>query len=132
METCVKVYSIVSNTNIMQALTFFAASDIVIIGTNPEMADYDNPRGNIYGESWYVYAENWHGDRRQFWVGINEKERAERLAQALTARMAGGKLPVAFDRWTEARPAYGSDAYVAYGQAEDLALEAREEQDSWC
>ena len=111
-------------------LTFFAASDIVIIGTNPEMADVVNPRGNIYGESWSVYAENSHGDRRQYWVGTNEQARAERLALALTARMAQGKLPVAYDRWTAARPAYGSNAYVAYGQADDVALEAREEQDS--
>jgi hypothetical protein len=111
-------------------LTFFAASELVITGTNPEMADVVNPRGNIYGESWSVYAENAHGDRRQFWVGTNEKERAERLALALTARMAGGKLPVAFHQWTEARPAYGSPAYIAYGQADDVALEAREEYDS--
>jgi len=115
----------------MQAQTFFVASELVIVGTNPEMADYDNPRGHLFGESWSVYAENAHGDRRQFHVGVNGRTRAEKLAVALTARMAAGKLPVAFDCWTEARPAYGSDAYVEYGQADDVALEAREEQDSW-
>lgn len=115
----------------MQALTFFVSSELVIVGTHPEMADYDNPRGHVFGESWSVYAENAHGDRRAFHVGVNGRTRAEKLAVALTARMATGKLPVAFDRWTEARPAYGSDAYVEYGQADDVALEAREEQDSW-
>lgn len=115
----------------MQALTFFVASELVIVCTHPEMADYDNPRGHVFGESWSVYAENAHGDRRAFHVGVNGRTRAEKLAVALTARMATGKLPVAFDRWTEARPAYGSDAYVEYGQADDVALEAREEQDSW-
>lgn len=33
----------------IKPITFFAASDIVVIGSNPEMADFDNPRGH----SWY-------------------------------------------------------------------------------
>ncbi len=29
--------------------------------------------------------------------------------------------------WTVSRPAYGSEAYIAYGQADDLALESKED-----
>lgn len=111
-------------------LTFFAASELVVVGTNPELADYDNPRGNMFGEAWYVYAETDNGDRRRFHMGTNNQHGAETLVKALTARMASGKIPVAFHGWTETRPAYGSDAYIDYGQADDVAVEAREEYDS--
>lgn len=41
---------------------FSAGSRYVVIGTNPEMADYDNRRGEIYGLAYYVQASNAHGD----------------------------------------------------------------------
>lgn len=116
---------------------FFAATDLVVIGTNPEMADYDNPRGEIIGYAAYVYADSVSGDRRRLFVKTAHWEsevlpQAERMAAALNARLAAGRLPVAFDRWDEARPAYGSDAYVAYGQHDDLMLERQEAQEEFC
>lgn len=118
----------------MNPVAFFAASDIVVIDTDPEMADYTNPRGLIYGVSSYVVAEDARGNRCRMYVATGRCDEdvlpaAERLAQALTARLAGGKLPVAFDRWEEARPAYGSDAYIEYGQYDDIELERREAED---
>ena len=111
----------------MQHYIFFASSDIVVVGTNTEMADIDNPRGHLFGEAWYVYAENPHGDRRRFYMGIDKQIQSERMASALTQRLAAGKLPVAFDRWQPTRPSYGSDAYIEYGQADDLAMEIKEQ-----
>lgn len=117
------------NTN---AITFDTQSDIVVVDQNSEMADYDNPRGEVYGFAAYVRASNEHGDTRLLYVGTSRDERevlakADKLAAALTARLANlGKLPVAFDSWQPGRPVYGSDAYVEYGQYDDLALEARE------
>lgn len=118
----------------MTPISFFAATDLVIVDVNPEMADYTNPRGEILGYAAYVYADSESGDRRRFFVKTSRWEsevlpQAERLAAALNARLASGRLPVAFDRWEEARPAYGSDAYVAYGQYDDLMLERREAED---
>lgn len=118
----------------MQPIAFFAATDIVIIGTNPEMADYDNPRGHIHGHAAFVIAEDKAGNRRRFDVDTGHFEsdvlpQAERLAEALNARLAAGKLPVAFDRWYDARPAYGSDAWQAYGEYDELMLERREAED---
>lgn len=115
----------------MNPTQFFAATDLVVIDVNPEMADIDNPRGEIIGHAAFVYAEDAAGNRCRKFVATSRWEsdvlpRAEREALALAARLAAGRLPVAFDRWEAARPAYGSDAYIEYGADDDLAMEARE------
>jgi hypothetical protein len=121
----------------MQVAAYTVRTDIVVVDTNPEMADYDNPHGHVYGFAAFVQAESARGDRRQLHVVTLRVESlaadaAQRIADALTARLAAGKLPVAFDRWTDARPAYGSDAYLDYGQDDDVALERREaEEEAW-
>jgi hypothetical protein len=118
----------------MKPVNFFAATDIVVIGTNYEMADYDNPRGHIHGYAAYVVAEDKSGNRRRFYTDTARFEsdvlpKTERLAAALNARLASGKLPVGFDRWSDDRPAYGSDAWQAYGEYDELMLERREAED---
>lgn len=116
---------------VMNIETFFAATDLVVVGTNPEMADYDNQRGDIIRSAAYVYAEDERGNRRRLWVATGwESEvlpKAEALAAALTARLANmGKQPVGFTHWEEARPAYGSEAY---DPEDEIALERREAED---
>jgi hypothetical protein len=114
--------------------TFYASlGDIVVTGFNGENADMDNPRGEEYGQQVVVVAESERGDRAHLVVAVahphwaeEELPKAEKVAAALNARLARGLLPVGFSRWSPARPCYGSDAYVAYGQADDVALEARE------
>lgn len=108
---------------------FHAETDIVVLGTNPEAADYSNPRGEIHGFSAYVCATNDRGDTRVLHVATSRNEaevldKADRLAQCLTARLANlGKLPVGFDTWVAGRAVYGSAAYEAYGAADDMAFE---------
>lgn len=119
----------------MQPIEFFARTDIVVIGTNPEMADYSNPRGDIHGHAAYVVAEDAHGNRACLHAGTSRFEadvlpHAEQLAAALNARLALGKLPVGFAGWSADRPAYGSEAYAAYGAFDDLMLERREAEES--
>lgn len=118
----------------MTPTNFFAATDLVVIGINSEMADYDNPRGEIIGHAAYVYADSEHGDRRRFFVKTDRFEsevlpQAERLAAALNARLAAGRLPVGFDRWEETRPGYGSDAWQEYGEFDEMMLERREAEE---
>ena len=110
---------------------FSARSDIVVIGQNPEMADYDNPRGDIHGLCWLVVAANERGDTWEMAVtGTVPQVEAERMAERLQARWDNlGKLPVGWAHWTPGRAVYGSDAYVAYGQADDLAWERRCDED---
>jgi hypothetical protein len=116
----------------MQVAQFTAYTDIVIAGQNPEMADYNNRQGYIYGFAAYVCAVSESGDTRiKHVVSVRwEAEamaKAEAQAAALNARLALGKLPVGFDSWKAGRAVYGSDAYQAYGQDDDLALERNEE-----
>jgi hypothetical protein len=121
----------------MKPVTFFARTDIVVIGANPENADYTNPRGEIHGYAALVVAESAQGDRRELCVGSDRLEsnvlpQAEAMAAALCARLASGRLPVAFERWRAGRPGYGSEAYQAYGQADDVELERREAaEEAW-
>jgi hypothetical protein len=116
----------------MQVAQFTAYTDIVIIGQNAEMADYSNPKGYVYGFSAYVCAVSESGDTRIKHVVSARWEaeamaKAEAQAAALNARLALGKLPVGFDSWEAGRAVYGSEAYEAYGQADDVELERREE-----
>lgn len=111
---------------------FDGGSDIVVTGQNPEMADVDNPRGDIHGFLAWVRASNPHGDAKILYLGTYPTEwvanaTAFKLAQALQTRFDKlGKLPVAFDTWAATRPLYGSEAYIEYGAADDLALEKLE------
>lgn len=112
----------------MKPRFFFASSEIVVIGNNYEMADYDNPRGERYGYATYVVAEDVWGHRCRLYVetlpcGYGEwraMESADRMAKALVARLQSGRLPVAFDRWEPMTPAYGSMAYIEEGGEDDL------------
>jgi hypothetical protein len=109
-------------------MRFYAHNDLVVIGRDPEMADITNPHGDIIGARWYVVGANDRGDTRELTVltGACPRTAAEHLAERLQARWDSlGKLPVGFDLWPEGRPVYGSQAYVEYGQADDLAWEAR-------
>lgn len=108
--------------NTLQPVTFFAATDLVVVGQNPENADYANPRGDIIRSAGFVYAEDEKGYRVRLHVktGWEEEamEAAQKLAEVLAARLSAGKLPVRFWAWESARPGYGSDAYVESGQGE--------------
>lgn len=116
--------------NTFLPISFHAATDLVVVGTNPEMADYDNPRGEIIRSAAYVVAEDAKGYRRYsdtidtgFEADVMPK--AERLAERLNTRLRTlGKPPVGFILWREGRPAYGSDAYIESDQGfEDCMME---------
>jgi hypothetical protein len=113
---------------------FTSRTDLVVIGTHPEMANYDNPRGEIYGFASYVVAEAADGERRCLAIKVSACAEealapAERQAAALNARLKAGKLPVAFNAWHHDRPAYGSDAYCSPDNLyEELAWERELDQ----
>lgn len=118
--------------NFTTPINFFAMTDLAVLGTNPECADYTNPRGEIVGHAAYVCAEDAAGNRKRFFIKADLLEAraiepAEKFAAALQARLAAGKLPVGFASWVAARPAYGSEAYEAYGAEDDLAWEAEQD-----
>lgn len=97
---------------------FSVSTDVVVIGSNPEMADYINQQGHIFGIAGYVIAEDPEGNRKRWHVVTKHHmqeaevfERVEKQVVALTNRLAKGKNPVGFDCWEDTFPAYGSDAY---------------------
>lgn len=112
----------------LQQWTFHAFTDIVVIGTNPEMADIDNPHGHLYGYASYIRAYNDHGESRLLFVKTDRcHETAVRpaiaQANALNARLDSGRLPVKFETWQKGRAVYGSRAWTEYGNDEQLAFE---------
>jgi hypothetical protein len=117
---------------------FTAMSDICVVGYNSENADCVNPKGAIYGYQVYIQADSEYGDTRIMYVGEptmdgdNATLKAQKQADAMMARWNNfKKLPINFGAWVEGRAVYGSDAYQAYGQDDELALEMREEEESW-
>jgi hypothetical protein len=88
-------------------------SDLTVVGTNPEMADMSNPRGEIIRERWYAIAEDASGNRWR-WGWYETAEEAEHAFRAIAP-------PVA--QWEETYPSYGSPAYEQYGEAELVAWE---------
>lgn len=113
-------------------MEFYANTDLVLIGTNPELSNFDNPRGEIYGWQSYVTAEASNGARTRVAVRYSDREiealqPAVRLADALNARLKLGRLPVGFRFWERVRPVYGSEAYIASGSVEDLEREFKDE-----
>lgn len=101
----------------MIPIEFFALSDMIVIGRNPEMADVSNPRGDILGYASYVYGEDIKGYRVRILVKTDRYEedvmpQAKKMAAALNVRLSNNKLPIGFDTWQQTDPRYGSEAYI--------------------
>lgn len=124
--------------NAKQVTIFGIRTDVAVVGTDPEFADYDNPRGEIFGFAGYVVAANEFGDTFEHhvetvgrWEEAELIAKCEKLAEALQARLDKlGKLPVGFEGWTQGRAVYGSVSWLTYGQDEDVAWERRCEEDA--
>jgi hypothetical protein len=93
--------------------------DIVIVGYNGENADYDNPRGAIYGRRYYLVATAVHQDNRSHddglqWAnieGFNNVADAEAYeGRVLEFMNYGGQLNDEF--WGEIEPRYGTQAWL--------------------
>ena len=103
-------------------MNIFIRSDLVVTGTNSEMADMSNPRGEIVEEAFFLVAEHSDGSR---WAhnytstDLDTIERLERRAMSAELNLRAN--------WHEIEPAYGSPAYTAGGWEERaLDLERRE------
>lgn len=106
--------------NIHQVITITCRTDIVVIGHNPENADYTNPRGEIYGYRGYILATAPDGSRWEFNRTMTDRservvlERLESFVKHVQQHIdRGGKLNPA--HWEESRPQYGSEAYEVGG-----------------
>jgi hypothetical protein len=108
---------------------FFLRSDVVVIGSNPESADMDNPRGSLFGYAVYVVAEASNGERMAHdhtFTASREKDalaRGEALLARIQAAVFGHGRDIDPACWTPCEAAYGSNAYVA-----EVAMMSREER----
>lgn len=119
-------------------VTIEIGSDLYVAGRTEDGHEYT-------AEVYFVVATNARGDRWRHASSFpgcktesdeegythfaDIREQAQRDAQTLVDRIqsrinAGGALNL--QHWHEDRPVYGSSAYVAYGQADDLEHEYRE------
>ena len=118
-----------------QKFFFDVASDLYLAGKTEDGRDF-------HAELYYVVAEDADGNRWRhetsfrgadpvrhddgFWqfgdVRASAQAAAERLVLAIQRK--GGAIDLA--HWREMRPAYGSAAYVQYGQSDDWAEEQAE------
>jgi hypothetical protein len=105
----------------------------VVVDVNPENADITNPRRESFGLLLVRPGLQRARRHRRACRDLLDRAQRHRRRQARHAPQRPRHRPqapaVGFDLWPEGRPIYGSDAYVEYGQADDLALEAREADD---
>lgn len=100
-----------------------------VVGTNPEMADYDNPRGEIIAPVYSIQAEALDGRRWVHYWSTPNKAAAERLLERCRAWGVAGNF-FHSEHWLEVDPAYGSPAYQA-AEVEIVADERRRDREGW-
>lgn len=115
-------------------VSFEITSDLYVAGRTEDGFDYT-------AEVYFITATNARGDRwrhassfpgcktEQDDEGYTHfgdiREQAQKEAQTLITRMQARGV-INLQHWREDRPVYGSNAYVAYGQADDLEQEYRD------
>lgn len=112
----------------------YVGNDLVVVDRDSEFADYDNPRGNIYGEAYYVVIEQQDGSRKRHNRTFVSKTRSGRAAEEARANQLceavnnhlrkGGKVNE--NLWTPISACYGSDAYIRNGDEQELIEWERE------
>jgi hypothetical protein len=121
-----------ANFNVKQLMAEMAAADerdsfktytievrdeVRVVRTDPEYADMDNPRGEVYGTVYFLRAVNPFGYTRTYFGYDSE-------AQAMNAFLFG--IAPSVDEWFEDRPFYGSIAYQLEDTEYTSMMEERE------
>ena len=110
-------------------LSTYYLTETKIVGSNPEMADLDNPNGHRFAEAYFVFIEDENGRRSKRCVGLNlTQEEIDSWVQRLRELLNGGFDPRKFEAevWEPTYPSYGSRAYVEDGAEEEWGRQERE------
>lgn len=103
---------------------FQAASELAVVGQNPEFADLGNPDGHIIGEVWFILATDPQGNRCRS-EALAKTDAVARAARLNELSDAGVAMVLCF--WDDFFPEYGSEAYSA---ADEIAWERKLELDA--
>lgn len=95
-------------------------TELVVVGTNPEIADFENPRGEIYGVQARIMVETKRGERILHCATFDGSTDEDAMGKAEPLRKkieeflkTGGKLNRTY--WHDVQPRYGSEAYCTGG-----------------
>jgi hypothetical protein len=103
-------------------IKFDVSSEIIVVGSNPEMADVTNPYGHIHDIAYFVIGTYPSGKRirhcRNFRGIVKASRFCDRVKEANSINIR---------YWTDHRPVYGSVDYEQNVQ-EEIALEKKEEE----
>jgi hypothetical protein len=97
-----------------------------VVGQNPECADYDNPRGLIFAERYFIRAESKEGYRVAHHHVFTIECDANLFRDRVETRAATGR-GIDLDFWTVVDPAYGSQAYIDEDTEYHRAIRERED-----
>lgn len=87
---------------------------VAVVGRDPELADYANPRGEIHRVLYSVMAQDETGRRWRHNYSSQRRDVVASLLHRIKAAHADGHLPtLSPSLWAETDPEYGSEAYVA-------------------
>jgi hypothetical protein len=101
------------------------ASELRVTGRNPEFADFDNPRGELVSEFYFIVLEDERGYRLR---GPDVANEGSKLPAAIQRSLDKGFDPTTSAAFQPMDPAYGSEAYQIEGtELERAALERRDE-----
>lgn len=88
-------------------------SFISVVGSNPEYADFANPRGEIFATCYYVDVTNSTGERFVELLGaISESEAEHRLEIAKDSILRCGLDPRTHESFRPGSDVYGSRQYM--------------------
>lgn len=106
-----------------------ALSDITVVGIDPEMADYSNPRGELYGDRDFLRVSNAQGRvyvTKYYPVHYKVMESA---AFRLSVLIETGDVdPHHCPKLHRGTPVYGSKEWAEHGEADEVMWEEKERQ----
>ncbi len=88
-------------------------SELRIVGSNPEFADWGNPNGDIIRAVYFVTATTPEGRIYRHFFESEDLGQIERLAEAVRITTDWKPTP---GRWRIERSVYGSQAYIEDGE----------------
>ena len=104
-------------------------ADVTVVCCDPEMADYSNPRGEIYGDRFFLRVSNGLGQAYTTRYYPDHYKTMESAAHRLALLIEAGTVnPHSNAKLHLDSPVYGSRKWAEHGEADELMWEKKERQ----